>query len=181
MRPLFWALVWAVGCRKPPPPTATQATPVAAQPSEPGFAGRVADGVFEDRRGGFRIAVPDGWHGYPGRDGASLRLTLEHGDTGARVLVWRRPGGGALPVDREGCRWTFSDFGPYKTLRVADEVGVGSCRLADARPPAEAFAWVHVADGVAWQLEVHASVERLVESVDAGEAVLGTARWEAPR
>ena len=96
-----------------------------------------------------------------------------------RVLVWRHEAESLEPVARHECQWSFTDAGPYKTLRVPDVVGVGSCRVADTVPPTEAFAWVHTVPGASWQLEIQAPSERLLQSLDAGEAVLQTARWDA--
>lgn len=171
-------LLSACGCRRrqEPPAPATAATAIAPIPVV--FAGVIVDGRFIDRDGRFSIAVPAGWTARPGVDGEALRLTLRHTASGAEVQVWRSAGEELAPQPRAGCTWLFQDQGPYRALRVAGPVGAATC-IPESPADPRAFAWLHATDGFTWSLDVLPKSVLLLAGLDAGEAVLATARWRA--
>lgn len=176
MRAALLLAVLSLGCKPKagPPPVAEDE--LVATPLVVSYAGVVVSGVFQDRDGRFSIAVPDGWSARPGRDDTALRVTLHHAQTGTRVRVWRYPGEALQPRPREGCTWAFQDTGPYRSLRVPGPVGVATCH-PDQMDDARDFAWLHASEGTTWSVEVSPPSARLLAGLDAGEAVIGTARW----
>lgn len=168
----------ACGCRRraETPPPATDATSIAPLPVI--FAGIVVDGRFFDRGGRFSLAVPGGWTTRPGQDQDALRVTLRHAETGTVVQVWRYPGESLTPRPRAECTWLFQDQGPYRTLRVAGPVGAATC-IPDTPGGPRTLAWLHATSGETWSLDVLPDPVRWLVGLDAGEAVLSTARWRA--
>lgn len=171
-------LLSACGCRRLQELGAPATAETSVAPVPVVFAGVIVDGRFRDRDGRFSIDVPPGWTARPGVDGEPLRLTLRHAASGAVVEVRRSPGDDLTPRPRAGCTWLFEDEGPYRALRVAGPVGAATC-LPDDPAGRRAFAWLYASDGSTWSLDVLPTSAQMLAGLDAGEAVLATARWRA--
>ena len=138
--------------------------------------GMVAGGLYMDGTLPFWIDVPAGWRARPGPGDGALRVALVHPATGARVTVHAWPDGPLRPRGEEGCAWTFEDRGDYAGLLVPGEVVVATCVPLDPEAP-RVFAWLVERAGRAWQLDLRVPPEHLLAGLEAGEALLATARW----
>ena len=163
------------GCRKEVPveaPVPTAPAPIVA----PAPSGQVIDGRFVDEHAAFSVEAMPGWELRPGQDALALRVVMIHAETGTRVEVWSYEGGSVSPKPRPGCAWTFEDTGPYRGLRVREDVLVATCRPHDPRDPHVLGVYL-AREGRSWHVETVLPEGELGAGQLAAEALLATMRF----
>jgi len=99
---------------------------VESKPTETQSRVSIGQGPWQDEATGLTVAIPDGWMAWPGAPAASVRLHMEHRESGLQIRVfWALQSVEWPPA--EGCEWRAEEAGFSTGLRIAAQPSFAHC------------------------------------------------------
>jgi hypothetical protein len=99
---------------------------VAPQPAESQSPSSIGQGHWEDQVTGLTVAIPDGWMAWPGAPAATVRLHMEHQQSGLHIRVFW----GSEPLEwpeSQDCEWGVEERGISSGLRIGTQPFFANC------------------------------------------------------
>ncbi len=164
-----------LGCHKP----TVEVVPALVAPpvdiaGEAAPTGAVRDGVWQDARYPFSVAIPEGWVATPG-SGAEVRVVLTDPTEAVRVEVRVLAPDAPGPQPRPGCTWDFVDSSRYRVLHLPGVITVATCYPTQPDDP-RVLGWYFGDPDLRWGVEASVANGALDRGLRTVADMLGTVR-----